>query len=435
MVKNDTYNNSKRLKHNLLKIILFITIFALTKICYCNIYGSTSSSLDLNCNSAIAMDFDSGSILYGKDMNKKIYPASTTKILTAILTIENLDLDKKVIVSSTSVDSTPDGSSVMGVKQGEIFTIEELLYGLMLPSGNDAALVLAEAVSGNVESFVNLMNEKLQEIGCYNTHFANPHGFHDENHYTTAHDMVKLFRYCLKNDTFKKIIGTYEYELASTNITNTTRKLINTNKLLNVKNSNTYYQFAKGGKTGYTDEARNTLISYSVKDGKTIIVGTFGGILDSNRVPYTYSDSKILYEYCFNNFYLDTIAKSSDYIFKVKDNIASKIYNVQLEEDIFALTNKTDILYTTYTINIDYDKIDKIIKNKTDNKRIGKIEINYISNGKKYSNTYNLKYISFENFYTINSIITENIVIILVPLIIILCSLMIIHIIIKFKLK
>ena len=165
----------------------------------------------------------------------------------------------------------------MGVKAEEIFTIEQLLYGLLLPSGNDAAIVLAEAVSGNVDDFVVLMNEKLKELGCNNTHFTNPHGFHDDNHYSTTYDMAKLFRYCLNNEVFRQIISTKEYIIPPTNKSPEETKLINTNRMLDERYTASYYEYMIGGKTGYTEEARGTFIGFCKKDNITIIIGAFNG--------------------------------------------------------------------------------------------------------------------------------------------------------------
>ena len=157
-----------------------------------------SEEPNIYSNYAIVVDANSGNILYSKGAFEKVYPASTTKILTAILTIENCNLEEPFVVSSEALESIPYDSSVMGLEVGEIYKIKDLLYGLMLSSGNDAANVLGEAVSGDISSFVELMNNKAKEIGCLNTHFTNAHGYHDDNHYTTPYDMVKIMLYCLK---------------------------------------------------------------------------------------------------------------------------------------------------------------------------------------------------------------------------------------------
>lgn len=428
-----------RLKNKVMNLFKYILLFIFFTLIINKNFIYASIIPISHCYSNIAIDYDSGNVLYSKSGDQRIYPASTTKILTAILALENLSLNKKIIVSQNLLDMVPSESSIMGVKANEVFSVKDLLYGLMLPSGNDAALVLAEAVSGNVDSFVNLMNEKLQELGCYNTHFTNPHGFHDDNHYSTAYDMAKIFRYCLKNDDFKTIIGTYEYEITSTNITDKPRKLINTNKFLNESNSKTYYDVCMGGKTGYTSEAKNTLISYAVKDNKTIIVASFGGILNEKYVPYTYVDSREIFEYCFNNYHLDVIAKKDDYTFTIDDKLNLKLYNVSLSNDVNALTNPNDILYTTYNLDIDFNKISKSINKKNTSNTIGTITINYISIEKSYSNTYDLilnstsSYSTFKNDFKL--LIVKNFKMIISILVVFLAILLVVYTILKYKLS
>ena len=224
-------------------------IILLTLLLIANFYCVfASESFIINSKTAIAMDADSSIILYNKDMEKKVYPASTTKILTAILAIENLDLNKSVVVSKTAISIPWDSSSVY-LKEGEIITINDLLYCLLLNSGNDAANVLAEAVSGSIPQFVELMNLKIEELGCTNTHFSNAHGYSDTNHYTTALDMAKIFNYCTKNKTFTNIISTKSYIVNETNKTNEKRYLNNTNRLILKKEDSIharYYEYCIG---------------------------------------------------------------------------------------------------------------------------------------------------------------------------------------------
>ena len=236
------------------------------------------------------MDAETGNVLFEKNGYSKIYPASTTKVLTAILVLENLPLDEKVVASQRAINSVPIGSSVMGIKQGEIFSVENLLYGLILPSGNDAAIVLAEAVSGNVDDFVVLMNSKANEIGCLNTHFSNPHGFYDESHYSTPYDMALILKYAMKYDEFRKIAQTKSWELPITNKTDTTRILKNNNRLLD-EDYSIFYPYALGGKTGYTIESRGTYIGYAKKDDKLLIVGNFDGSQNINGKNARFLDS------------------------------------------------------------------------------------------------------------------------------------------------
>lgn len=394
------------------------------------IYADSFDNLELYCNSDIAMDFESGNVLYSHNGTNKIYPASTTKILTCILAIENLKLTDTTIVSNNVVLSTPIGSSIMGVKAGELYTIEELLYGLMLPSGNDAALVVAEAVSGSTEKFVELMNEKVKSLGCKNTHFVNPHGFHDDNHYSTAYDMSIIFKYCLNNETFKKIIETTEIEVKAANSDNTL-KLVNSNRLQNKNYPDIYYEYIKGGKTGYTIEARGTFIGYSVKDSKTVIVGTFDGSQNINGRQARYLDATKLFDYSFSNYSRQSIISSNEYTFKIYDKKNKKCYVIKPEKDIYGLVK--EIPNINYTLNIDYDKLDEINSMRNadaeDNKTaniIGDITFNYDTKNldKNFYNNENSKcnliLVGYSNYYIqvgITELFPFGIIILLVILI------------------
>lgn len=337
---------------------LFLMIFSFNK--------SFATDNEITCRNAIVYDVQNHSILYAKGAFDKIYPASTTKILTAILTIENLDLNKSVVVSQKIIDELPPYSSSMKLKAGELIKVNDLLYGLMLSSGNDAALVLAETISYSTKDFVDLMNKKATEIGCKNTHFNNPHGYHDDNHYTTAYDMVLILKYALNNKTFRELISTIKYDISATN-TSEIRECINTNKLINPDFEEYFYEFCIGGKTGYTEEAINTLITYGTKDGKEIIVGVFG-----NKTGDQFINSKNLYENTFNNFSLKNIINTSNFKINIHDSKnTSLIYELLPSQDINSLLNDKNYSITYQNINIDYDTLEKNIKNKP----VGSVDI------------------------------------------------------------
>lgn len=331
------------------KTILFTLLFI-----FCLSTTQATDKPIISSKSAVAMDADSSIVLYNKDMDKKIYPASTTKILTAILAIENLSLNENVIVSKTAISIPWDSSSVY-LKEGEIISINDLLYCLLLNSGNDAANVLAEAVSGNISTFVELMNEKAKELGCTNTHFNNAHGYSDDNHYTTAIDMAKILSYCIKNETFTKITSTKSYVVEKTNKTEEKRYLRNTNRLILQKEDSIYaryYEYCIGGKTGYTDEAGRTLVAFGKKEDKNVIVTIFGGSA-SGSVDVRYTDAINLFEYSFNNFNKTTIANVNDYNFNYI-NIDKKLnYSVGLKDNIEIMTAVDTPINISYTLNID----------------------------------------------------------------------------------
>ena len=368
-----------------------------------NLENNKISSIELHCNSGIAMDFNTGNILYNNNCTKKIFPASTTKILTCIVALENLELDDTTVISKKVIQNTPLDSSVMGIKAGELYTIEELLYGLMLPSGNDAALAIAEAVSGSTSKFVELMNQKAIEIGCNESNFVNPHGYHDDNHYSTAYDMAMIFRYCLQNDSFKEIISTKEITIKAANSGNEL-KLVNSNRMLNENYTKTYYEYMKGGKTGYTLEARGTFIGYGIKNDNIVIAAAFDGSQNINGLQGRFLDTKTLLNYSFDNYSKKIIIDSNDYIFNIYDEKNRKHYVLKLENDVYGLTN--EIPNIEYSLNIDQNKIDDILEKNNEiylNKIVGTIDFKYnfknnIILTSNISNTQNLIIIDVLNY-------------------------------------
>ena len=340
---------------------ILIFVFILSFFAHFTYAKTKLSDEDLYCTSDLVMDFESENILFKKNSKTKVYPASTTKILTAILAIEKLDLNKTITISKNAIDSTPYGSSVIYLKPQEVISTKDVLYGLLIKSGNDAANVLAEEVSGNIDDFVKLMNEKLKEIGCINTHFTNPHGFHDNEHYTTAYDMAKLMKYAMENDTFRKIVETKEYTISATNLT-AERIYQNTNKMFNESYPKMYYEYVLGGKTGYTDEARGTFIGYGKKDDKLVIVAAFNGSQNISGQEGRFLDSITLFEYAFNNFNRYKIFDKDDYIFSIKDDNTNTEYTFSLDKDLYGLYNN-DKFYTRYQINITNFNLENIYLN------------------------------------------------------------------------
>ena len=248
--------------------------------------------------SAILMDVSSGRTLYEKDADARLYPASTTKIMTGILAIERLDMSAAVTVSASAVDVERDGSN-MGLLTDEQLTAEQLVYGLLVHSANDAANALAEQVSGSVASFVELMNAKAAELGMVNTHFVNPHGYHDDNHYTSARDLALLCDYAVKNEIFKTVVGTAQYQIPPTNKYKEVRHLSSNNALINPNKGRTFlYSPAKGIKTGHTSMAGACLTSYAEQDGMSLIAV----VLKAPSSNASFKDSLGLLKYGFNSY-------------------------------------------------------------------------------------------------------------------------------------
>ncbi len=260
--------------------------------------NTSESSLNLNSRSCIVLDRQSKNILFGKNEKNKVKMASTTKIMTAIVVIENANLDETVEVSKKAAST---GGSRLGLKTGDKITIKNLLYGLMLCSGNDAAVALAESISGSVPNFAILMNNKAKELGLENTHFETPHGLDSDNHYTTAYELALLTDYALKNSTFSNIVGTKNYTI---NINGYPKNLNNTNELLG--NLNGVY----GVKTGFTNGANRCLVTACKRGNMDIICVVLGADTKNFRTQ----DSIKLIEYTFNNYtYINIENKINEY--------------------------------------------------------------------------------------------------------------------------
>ncbi len=275
----------------------------------------------IQSQAAILIDNKTGKILYSKNENEKMYPASTTKIVTAILTLENCHLDELVTISYDTVMSIPDGYSSASLQIGEQLTIEQLLQLLLVHSANDAANALAEYVGGSVESFVSMMNTKIHELGLSHTHFTNTFGMHNENHYTTAQDLATIMKYCIKNETFRKLSGNASCAIPATNKYDT-RRYASTNELILPNNKN-YYPYLTCGKTGYTSQAGDCLVSCSYKDNLELICVILGGKTIENTST-RFSETKDLYEYGYNNYSVKTLVNTDDVVTQIEISNATK---------------------------------------------------------------------------------------------------------------
>jgi len=241
---------------------------------------------NINSRSAIIYDRISGTILYGKNENEKRKMASTTKIMTAIIVLENSNLDDVVIVSSKAAGT---GGSRLGLHTNDKISVRDLLYGLMLCSGNDAAVALAQHVSGGLDGFASLMNEKCKSLGLNSTNFVTPHGLDNDNHFSTAYELAIITNYALKNETFCNYVGTKNYTVY---ISGRTKTLSNTNELLG--NLNGVY----GVKTGFTNGANRCLVTAVKRNNMDLICIVLG----ADTKKFRTQDSIKLIEYAFKNF-------------------------------------------------------------------------------------------------------------------------------------
>ena len=254
----------------------------------------------------ILMEESTGTILYEKNMDEAHYPASITKIMTTLLALENGNLSDMVTFSDDAINNT-EGSGIAR-DYGEQMTLEQCLYGVMLESANECAYAVAEHVGGTVENFVDMMNAKAKELGCTNTHFANPHGLQDENHYTTAHDMALIAQAAYQNETFRIIIGTKMYTIPPTNKHAEETVLRNHHDMLctyHNANRKYLYPYCVGGKTGYTATANSTLVTYAEKDGMTLIC-----VVMNTQSPNQFIDTVNLFDYAFDNFQVLNVSEN-----------------------------------------------------------------------------------------------------------------------------
>lgn len=268
---------------------------------------SSRTSFSVAAKAALLVDLNTGRTVYEQDADERIYPASLTKIMTCLLALENGNLSDVVTVSASALEDLDIDSSVAGLQVGEQMTLENLLYCMMVVSGNDACNVIAEHIAGSITDFVRMMNQRTYELGCLNTHFSNPHGLHDENHYTTARDLSIITQAALKSENFRQIVDTYEYQLPDDNVRQNIPKLKTTNMLIYRSMSNSlYYSRAHGIKTGYTSQAGRCVISEATGDGLDllgIVCGAATTILDSgDLLMENFTECARLFDYGFDNY-------------------------------------------------------------------------------------------------------------------------------------
>ena len=265
-------------------------------------WPSGISQNSISAESAIVMELNTGTILYEKNIHDKRYPASITKIMTTLLCLENASLTDIVKYSSTAVNSIEYGSSHIGIVANEELTMEDSLYGIMLMSANEACNGVAEHVAGSISGFVDMMNERAEGLGCLGTHFANPNGLYLDDHYTTAYDMALISREAMKNSVFRKITGTKTYTISETNL-NVERPIHNKhNMLYPIKYPKYGYDYCIGGKTGYTDIARWTLVTFAKKDDMELVCVVMKTAGPPPGEPNEYTDTTTLLNYAFDKF-------------------------------------------------------------------------------------------------------------------------------------
>ena len=328
---------------------MFILSFLIITVLFTNLNIVYAAENDANApqissGAAILIDNATNKVLYDKNGNERMFPASTTKIVTAILVLENCDLDEIVAASYDSLMSIPEGYVTAEIQGEEQFTVEQLLEMLLVHSANDAANVLAEYVGGSIQSFVSMMNTKANELGLTNTHFTNAYGLQEDNHYTTAYDLAEIMQYCIQNDNFRRIAGSVSCSIPATNKSDV-RSYTSTNQLI-LPDSPNYYSYVTIGKTGFTTEAGRCLVSCAYRNDIELTCVILGGTLSPDGISSRFTDSITLYEYGFNHFSLKNIANSGDIITAIEVPNATpstKSLDLAFVDSIYALVNNSDL--------------------------------------------------------------------------------------------
>lgn len=329
-----------------IKKVFFIMFFTLL-ILFLSYNLSFASETGLTSKAYFLMDNATGKVLYSNNENEKMYPASTTKILTATLAIENSNLADVVTATPSALSAIPEGYVTSEIQDGEQLTVEQLLELLLVHSSNDAANVLAEFTAGSVDNFIALMNKKVLDLGLKNTHFTNTYGLFDENHYTTAYDLAYIMKYCLRNDTFKNLSSKNSCNIPATNL-HGPREYISTNEMLFNDNPN-YYRYLVSGKTGFTTGSGECLVASAYKDDLELI----GVVLGSSS---RFVDMRRLFETGYSNYSIRAIAHANTFATSI--NVANGSYNtcnlnLLIEDDISTLlSNSVDIDAIEPTINL-----------------------------------------------------------------------------------
>ena len=286
------------------------------------------SGINVSSQSAIVIEASTGTVLFEKNADEVHYPASITKILTGLVAVENSEMDEEVTFSADAVAESRGGTSSIARDVGEVMTMEQCLYGMMLESANECAYAIGEHVGGgDINVFLQMMNDKAKELGCTNTHFVNPNGLPAEDHYTSARDMALIGQAALNNEELSQIMATKSYQIPPTNKHAEVTPLNNHHAMLNYYKTNQYlYEGCLGGKTGYTDVARNTLVTFAERDGIKLVC-----VVMCAEGPNHYTDTISLFDYCFANFKVEDIS-GMDNLFTglSKDSIGTLAQNIDL---------------------------------------------------------------------------------------------------------
>ena len=345
----------------LLSLVLMLNLLALP--------AAALEEPELQCTNAILVDANYGEVLYDKKADEKAYPASITKVMTALLVLEAIDSgkltkDQQITAGPTTLQDMSGNYSTANLEPGDVLTVEQLLYCLLLPSANEAGNILAVAVDGSIEAFVEHMNTRAKELGCKGTHFVNPHGLHDPDHYTTAYDISLYMTEALKHELFRTIIHTATYVLPAT-AHQGEQTFYNTNALIsNFHYSGYVYDKCIGGKTGTTDEAGKCLVA-AAESGDTLLISVIlgSGVVDPNGAKRQgqFTESTKLLKWGFDNFRRVTISQGNDPVDKVAVTLSRQADEVMVKpegEVVRTLPKDLDPSLIETTIHLNSDTVE-----------------------------------------------------------------------------
>lgn len=297
---------------------------------------------ETQAQAVLMADLETGNVLYTKNPDEKIYPASTTKLMTALLAIESCDMDEKVVATENASYGLDAQSTRIYISAGETFTMRQLMDALLVVSANDAANTIAEHVSGSIDAFVARMNERAAELGATNTHFMNPSGMHEDEHYTTVRDLALIAKEVYQHEELRQIAQKSYYEIAPTNLFTETRIGRASNHLINEASGSLYYPYATGLKTGFTEKAKYCLVATAEKDGMKLLTVLAGCPARED----SFSGAKSLFEYGFENFEQRILYHAGDEVTRVSIRGAGDIKEIPLvaakEVSVLTLRGEAD---------------------------------------------------------------------------------------------
>lgn len=352
-----------------------------------NSYENWPDGPAISAQSAIVMDVDSGTVLYAKNIHEMLYPASTTKIMTCLLAVENAAMNENVEFSYDAVFGVPRDGSNMGIDVGEILPMEDCLYGILVGSANEVAAAVGEHIGGDTETFLQMMNDRAKELGCKNTNFMNANGLHDDNHYTTAYDLALIARAFFSNDYLANIANTPRVHFEPTATQPDDFYLNNKNKLVS---GEIKYEYYLGGKTGYTSDARQTLVSCAEKDGMRLVC-----VVMKEETPDQFNDTVTLFNYGFSNFKKVKVSEvetkytveNSGFLATGQDVFGNSKSILQLDENacivIPATAEFTDVESTISYDNLDNNQVANITYTYND-VFVGNVSVNITENTEVY---------------------------------------------------